>query len=361
MHTLTVELGSRSYQVLVGDGLLLGLADLAGDLVTAPRALVVTDDNVAQHHLAGVVQQLQTRIPRVDACVLPAGEVHKTAATLQRLWDAALAVDADRRMLIVALGGGVVGDLAGFAAATVLRGVRVLQLPTSLLAQVDASVGGKTAINTAVGKNLVGAFKQPSLVVADVAALATLPPRELRNGLGEVVKHAAILDAALLGTLRERARDLLNGDRVVTADVVRRCVQLKAGVVQADEHETGRRKILNYGHTIGHAIEQLSGYGVVGHGEAVAIGMVAAAKLGVALGVGSSVLVDELEATLRALELPTRLPPSLDREALAERVAHDKKVSAQAVDFVLCPRAGYAVVMPIALEQVRAWLRQADL
>ncbi len=358
MQTIRIDLGACAYDVVVGAGALASLAELVASLGPIPRALVVTDDNVAPRYLEPVVASLAGLCSRVDACVLPAGEQHKTLDSLQRVWRAALDVDADRRLLIVALGGGVIGDLAGFAAATILRGVRVVQLPTTLLAQVDASVGGKTAINVAQGKNLVGAFKQPALVVADTSTFSTLEQRELRSGMAEVIKHAAILDAPLLGVVdgwADRGGDILDPALV---DIVARCVRLKAGVVIADEREGGVRKILNFGHTIGHALEKLAGYGVLTHGEAVAIGMLAAARLGERRGISAAGLAVRLRTTLAAVGLPTTYPDGIAPAAIAAEVAHDKKLAADRVDFVLCPSLGRAQVTPIGLAELSAFIAE---
>ncbi len=352
MHTVQVELGDRAYPVHVGAQLLPQLPSLVAGLGAVPRVVVVSDSNVAPLYLGAVVAGLKSVIGIVDEAVIPAGETSKNVDVLTRLWDVVLDGGADRKVVVVALGGGVVGDIAGFAAATALRGVRVVQVPTSLLAQVDSSVGGKAAINRSQGKNLVGAFKQPELVVADVSTLATLPPRELRAGLAEAVKHGAILDADLLNLINARAPELLDAAASATIPVVARCCELKASVVAADEREAGYRRVLNFGHTVGHAIEKLAGYGTVLHGEAVAIGMVAAAEVAQALGLADDGPGRAIRAALDALGLPKSIPAAHAPDALIDAIAHDKKVDASSIGFVVCPAIGTSRVIDLPLRRL---------
>jgi shikimate kinase/3-dehydroquinate synthase len=346
---VAVALGARSYAVEVGVGRLDRLAPALARLgAREGETLLVTDDRVGPLALPAVERALGAYAsgPRV---VLPAGEAHKHLGSVERIWDAALAARLDRRAVLVALGGGVIGDVTGFAAATLLRGVRVVQLPTTLLAMVDASVGGKTAIDRPEGKNLVGAFHQPSEVIADLALLATLPERELRAGFGEIVKMAVIADAPLLGWLEANAAALLAREPEALRHAARAAIAHKARIVGEDEHETtGLRATLNFGHTIGHALEAHSGYSLL-HGEAVALGMIAALRVGAALGLGDRALERRVAALLGALKLPT----DLDARPLAAALpfaAQDKKRAGGKVGFVLAPAPGTATVVPVAFE-----------
>ena len=276
MESLRVALGERSYPIHIGAGLLDSSALYAPHLAGGAVA-VVTNEIVAPRYLARVSKALEAAGARVVEIVVEDGEPAKNWRTLERVFDALLAARCGRDSLLVALGGGVVGDLAGFAAAVYQRGVAYLQVPTTLLAQVDSSVGGKTAINHERGKNMIGAFHQPRAVIADVATLDTLPDRELRAGLAEVIKHGLALDAGFVDWLEANLEKLLARERAALSAAVRRCCELKARVVAADERELGVRALLNFGHTFGHAIEAASGYGTWLHGEAVAAGMVMAA------------------------------------------------------------------------------------
>lgn len=279
METLRVALGGRAYPIHIGAGA-LDAAELYQPHLGAGRVAVVTNAVVGPLYLERVKAALQ-RAGAADvlAVLVEDGESAKSWGTLDRVFDALLGARLGRDSVIVALGGGVIGDLAGFAAAVYQRGIHFIQVPTTLLAQVDSSVGGKTAVNHARGKNMIGAFHQPRAVIADVAALATLPERELRAGVAEVIKHGFALDAALVGWLESNVERLLAGDAAALAHVVRRSCELKAEVVAADEREAGPRILLNFGHTFGHAIEAGSGYGAWLHGEAVAAGMVMAGEL----------------------------------------------------------------------------------
>jgi shikimate kinase/3-dehydroquinate synthase len=353
-----VPLGARSYAVEVGGGRLDRLAPVLGRLgAHAGSTLIVTDDRVGPLATPSVDRALGARDasagkrsggPRV---VLPSGEAHKTIASVERIWDAALEAKLDRKAVVIALGGGVIGDVAGFAAATLLRGVRVVQLPTTLLAMVDASVGGKTAIDRPQGKNLVGAFHQPSAVIADLDLLATLPDRELRAGLAEIVKMAVIADAPLLDFLERSARALVAREPEALRHVARAAIAHKARIVAEDEHETtGLRATLNFGHTIGHALEAHSGYELL-HGEAVALGMIAALRVGAALGLGESALEARVTSVLAALGLPI----DLDARPLAEALPYatqDKKRSGGKVGFVVAERVGASRVVPIAYDEL---------
>ncbi len=330
---IRVDLRERGYDVVVGRGLLGHLADAVPLPAGARRAAVVTQRPVAVHHLEPVVASLQGAGLQVSVHEVPDGEAAKSLDQLGALYRAMAALPLARGDVVVALGGGVVGDLAGFLAATWNRGVAVLQAPTTLLAQVDAAIGGKTAVNLAEGKNLVGAFHQPLGVVADVDTLATLPARERTAGLGEVVKYGLIRDPGILDLLADDPDAATTGDPDLLTELVRRSAAVKAAVVAADERETGERAHLNLGHTYGHAVEALTGYGRYLHGEAVAIGTVLALRLGVALGHTHPTLAARGEALLGALGLPTA-GPVLDRAEVWRTMGRDKKVR-DGVRFVL--------------------------
>ena len=342
VRELQVELGERRYPIRIGRGLLDDPAALAA-LVTGRHALVVTDANVASHYLARVQAALSGKT--TGTVVLPAGEQEKTLARFGDVMAALAALGASRDATVVALGGGVVGDLAGFAAACWMRGVRFVQLPTTLLAMVDSSVGGKTAVDLPQGKNLVGAFHQPAAVLADVATLDTLPPRELRAGLAEVVKYGAIGDAAFFGWLEEHAEALLARDPDALAHAIATSCAHKAGIVARDETEQGERMLLNFGHTFGHAIETQQGYGGLLHGEAIAVGMVLAARLSADLGRAPWSDTARLAALLGRLELPVELPPGLSGDALLARMRLDKKAVSGAVRLILWNGLGRAEVV----------------
>ncbi|MEX2503373.1 MAG: 3-dehydroquinate synthase [Egicoccus sp.] len=333
--SVEVALGERAYPVVVGTGWL----DRFLDHVTLPdgvaRVLLVSQQAVAEAgHLAPVVAALESVGVEVYRYDVPDGEAAKSAGVLRELWEACAEIPLSRRDLVVALGGGVVGDLAGFAAATWNRGVGVLQVPTTLLAQVDAAIGGKTGINLPQGKNLVGAFHQPVAVACDVATLATLPHRIRVEGLGEVVKYGLIADSGLLDLLEGHADEVLAGDAGLLQEIVHRSVAVKARVVATDEREGGERAHLNLGHTYGHAVESLTGYDEVLHGEAVAIGTVVALRLGVRLGRTPPDLAQRGEALLDRLGLPTR-GPALVRDEVWSTIARDKKADAGGVRFVV--------------------------
>lgn len=336
-----VELGERSYDVHVGAGLLNDPAGLAARLAVGPharRAALVTAAPVAAHWSAPLVAGLEAADLEVHTIEVPDGEVAKTAATIADLWARFAEVGLGRDDVIVALGGGVVGDMAGFAAATWHRGTDVIQVPTTLLAQCDAAIGGKTGVNLPAGKNLVGAFHQPRSVVCDTATLSTLAPRELIAGLGEVTKYAFIADPGLADLLSADPDAARTGDGALLAEVVARGVTVKADIVAGDEREGGRRMVLNYGHTFAHAIETLTGYGTFRHGEAVALGMVAAAECGEALRVSAPGLADATRALLQPLGLPVAGCP-IDPDAAWEVMGRDKKAR-DGVRLILCAEMG---------------------
>ncbi|MCC6994091.1 MAG: 3-dehydroquinate synthase [Deltaproteobacteria bacterium] len=337
---IRVELGARSYDVVVGADLFAEAATrIAARQPRVTRVAIVSDDVVAPLYLARLAAALPE--PAVPV-VIPAGEPHKRMATLERMCEAFAAGGLDRRSLVLALGGGVVGDLAGFAAAVYMRGIAFAQLPTTLLAQVDASVGGKTAVDLDAGKNLVGAFHQPSFVLADVTTLASLPARERAAGLAEVVKTGLIGDATLFELCETRAGDLTGAGAAAPSpaaqplwtELVARAVAVKAGVVSRDEREDGERAYLNLGHTVGHAIEAAAGYGPILHGEAVGLGLIAACRVGARLGITGPALEARVTAVLAALGLPTDLEPWLTPEVLA-RTGADKKRTGATLRYVV--------------------------
>ncbi|MGC1816354.1 MAG: 3-dehydroquinate synthase, partial [Casimicrobiaceae bacterium] len=275
MTTLSVGLGDRAYPIRIGSGLLSQAGELLA-IEPRTRMVIVTNAVVASHHLAPLKAALRDRGAQVDVVLLPDGEAHKNLSTLNDLLTRLLELRAERGTTVVALGGGVIGDIAGFAAAVYQRGMPFVQVPTTLLAQVDSSVGGKTGINHPLGKNMIGAFWQPRAVLIDTDCLATLPDRELRAGLAEVIKYGAIRDAGFFAWLEANMRALLARDAAALAHAIHRSCEIKAAIVAADERESGERALLNFGHTFGHAIEAAQGYGAWLHGEAVAAGMVCA-------------------------------------------------------------------------------------
>ncbi|MGH8683576.1 MAG: 3-dehydroquinate synthase [Burkholderiales bacterium] len=356
MQTVRVALGPRSYPIHIGSGL-ARRADLVVPALPQRRAAIVTNTTVARLHLEPLAAALAAAGVACVRIVVPDGEDHKDWATLDTVFDALLEHRCDRQTAIVALGGGVVGDLAGFAAATYQRGVPLVQVPTTLLAQVDSSVGGKTAINHPRGKNMVGAFHQPLVVLADMDTLATLPDRELRAGLAEVIKHGAIRDAGLFAWLEANVERLLARDPDALAHVVKRSVEIKAEVVAADERElAGERALLNFGHTFGHAIEAGLGYGTWLHGEAVGAGMAMAADLSGRLGLLDAASVERLRRVLERAGLPVA-GPLLGAARYVELMALDKKSRAGRTPFILLERLGAAVIRSdVAPEAVRATL-----
>ena len=342
MPTLTVALAERSYPIHIGAGLLAR----AGELLTSPRparAIIVTNPVVAAHHLAPLQAALSRSGVRCEAVLVPDGEMHKDWTTLYDVHTRLLELGAERSTLLVALGGGVIGDLAGFAAATYQRGMPLLQVPTTLLAQVDSSVGGKTAVNHPLGKNMIGAFHQPSAVIIDTTTLSTLPEREYVAGLAEVIKYGAACDRPFFEWLEANVDRVLARDADAIAQAVLESCRIKAEVVARDEREAGERAILNFGHTFGHAIEAAQGYGKWLHGEAVAAGMVCAAKLSQRACAFSPSDTQRLARLLAAAQLPIE-PPRIPVERWLDLMARDKKVEGGALRFVLLEQLGQAIV-----------------
>ena len=342
MITVDVDLAERSYPIHIGSGVLREAgAHLA--LARGARAVIVSNPIVARLHLAPLRRSLDDAGIRSDTVLVPDGEMHKDAATLNDLLTRLLELGAERGTLLIALGGGVVGDLAGFAAAIYQRGIPFVQVPTTLLAQVDSSVGGKTGINHPLGKNMIGAFWQPRAVLIDVDCLATLPDRELRAGLAEVIKYGAIRDVGFFEWLEANVAALVARDPAALAHAIARSCAIKAAVVAADEREAGERAILNFGHTFGHAIEAAEGYGNWLHGEAVAAGMVTAGRLSERVCALASADTARLEALVSAAGLPTA-PPPIRFGRWLELMRRDKKVERSALRFVLLDALGHAVV-----------------
>jgi 3-dehydroquinate synthase len=331
-------LGDAGYDILLGEGLLAHLGELLSRHCPAAHYGLITDSTVAPLY-AGAAAAAIGNVAPVTVVTFPSGEWNKTRETWFTLTDRLLAAGLGRDSAIVALGGGVVGDLAGFVAATYLRGVPYVQVPTSLLAMIDSSIGGKTGVDAPAGKNLVGAFHQPRLVVADLVTLATLPPNHLSAGMAEAIKHGAIADATYFEQVRTLAPRVLEGDRLALRQVVERSVAIKAGVVAEDERERGRRAILNFGHTLAHALEAVTGYELL-HGEAVAVGMAAEARLGLALEITAAPALQALLDTLSAYHLPLRIPPTAVSERMLEVMRHDKKNREASVRFAFLKTIG---------------------
>ena len=340
-----IDLGDRSYDIDIGSGLLEGLADHEA-LPPGTAALIVTNQTVQPLYGPALTAALKPRYPVVYAVVLPDGEEHKNWQTLNLIFDALLQHGCDRKTVLFALGGGVVGDMTGFAAASYMRGVPFVQVPTTLLAQVDSSVGGKTAINHPLGKNMIGAFYQPLLVVCDLATLDTLPARELSAGLAEVVKYGAIADAGFFAWLEDNAEALMARNPDALAHAIATSCRHKAGIVARDETEQGERMLLNFGHTFGHAIETGQGYGGLLHGEAIAVGMVLAARLSADRGRAPWSDTARLAALLERFDLPVALPAGLSGEMLLGHMKLDKKAVSGRIRLILWAGLGQAEVVP---------------
>ncbi len=341
MRTVNVPLGGRSYDIFVGGGLLKKLGAECRKLGLGARCTVVTDGNVGPRYAKAAVASLKAAGFEPIVCTVKAGETSKSLNVVGALYDQFAAHRLERKSFVVALGGGVVGDLAGFVAASYLRGIPFVQVPTTLLAQVDSSVGGKVGVNLKAGKNLVGAFHQPRLVLCDLDTLRTLPKREFRAGLAEVIKYGIIHDEPLFRRLEAQLPKLLKLDAKTLAEVVARCCEIKADVVGQDETETGLRAILNFGHTIGHAIENTAGYGKYLHGEAISIGQVAAAHLSKELLQLSGESVERIRQLFIAAGLPVTIRlNAVQTRRMFEAMKLDKKVSAGEIKFVLAEQLG---------------------
>lgn len=342
---LMVDLGDRSYPIFIGAGLLAEPGCFAPYLASK-QVCIVTNETVAPLYLARLTQSLESALPGLQVAVvtLPDGETYKNLDTLSLIFDGLLAARHNRKTTIVALGGGVVGDMAGFAAASYQRGVPFVQVPTTLLSQVDSSVGGKTGVNHPLGKNMIGAFYQPQTVLIDIDVLNTLPDRELSAGLAEVIKYGLIYDEGFFQWLESNIERLSARDPQALVYAVRRSCEIKAEVVAQDEHEAGVRAILNLGHTYGHAIETEVGYGVCLHGEAVAIGMVMACELSVELGWLDASVLERAKSLIERARLPVTPPPVMTKASFLQHMGVDKKVQDGRIRLVLLKACGKAVV-----------------
>jgi 3-dehydroquinate synthase len=360
---VNVALGTRAYDIVIGRGLLASLGARIAALKPHAKAAIVSDATVAELHLAATQSALAARDIAAASVIVPPGEGSKDFATFERVCEELIAAKVERGDLVIALGGGVVGDLAGFAAACVRRGIEYVQVPTTLLAQVDSSVGGKTGINSRQGKNLVGAFHQPLLVVADTALLDTLPPREFRAGYAEVAKYGLLGDAAFFAWLEANAADVFAGTPA-REHAIAVCCRMKAEIVARDERETGERALLNLGHTFGHAVETAAGFsGRLLHGEAVALGTALAFDFSARRGLLPDGDAERVVRHLRAVGLPTRLseaPGGLpDADGLMELMAQDKKVKRGRLTFILARGIGRAfVAADVDASEVRAFLAE---
>lgn len=344
-----VALAKNSYDIHIGHDLFTAAADDLSVLLAEKQVVIITDANIAPLHLQATEKALAEFARQTVSFILPAGEASKSFGTYEQLVNDILGLPIDRQTVLVALGGGVIGDLAGFAAASLLRGLDFIQIPTSLLAQVDSSVGGKTGINTAAGKNLVGAFHQPRLVLADISMLASLPTRELKAGYAEVVKYGLLGDAAFFEWLEVNGLGVISGDTDVQEEVVRRSCQIKADIVAADEYEAGQRALLNLGHTFAHAFEAVAGYdGRLLHGEAVSAGLVCAFAFSQQLGLCSGQDVMRVTAHLQNMEMPAQndqlAAGQAEPQVLIEHMRKDKKTRQGKLTFILARQIGEAFV-----------------
>jgi 3-dehydroquinate synthase len=340
METLTVSLGDRSYPIHIGENILSRIGELLQKAGLRGKVAVVTNPTVAQLYLDIVHDGLTTSGFEMTAMLVPDGEEHKNLQSLATLYDQLIGERFERQSCVLALGGGVVGDLAGFAAATYLRGIPYVQVPTTLLAQVDSSVGGKTGVNHQDGKNLIGAFYQPRLVLIDVTVLASLPRRELVGGLAEVIKYGIIEDPALFGFMEKEIENLLGLERERLVHAILTSCAIKAGVVEKDERENDYRAVLNFGHTIGHALEAATGYTRFLHGEAVAVGMVKAATLSVQQGLCDQRGFERICRLIKKAGLPLEIPSGISMQGLIQAMEVDKKSAEGKIKFVMCKGIG---------------------
>lgn len=341
-HTLTVHTQSHDYPIFIGDGK-LDLATPILPFIKGKQVMIVSNDVVAPLYLQNLYDKLSEQGLTVATCILPDGEQHKNQASINQIYDALMERHFARDCTLIALGGGVIGDMVGFAAASFMRGVNFIQIPTTLLAQVDSSVGGKTGINHPLGKNMIGAFWQPVCVLANMTTFATLPEREFSAGLAEVVKYALIFDREFLGWLEENSTKILAKDGEILSEMVYKCCDYKAKIVASDERESGNRALLNFGHTFGHVIETHEGYGNWLHGEAVSAGMMQALVLSCKLGFITAADVARVARLLTEFGLPIR-PPKIDVQTALTLMGHDKKVQAGKLRLILLKELGKAVV-----------------
>ena len=341
-----VQLGDRSYEIHIGSGLIEQLASLCAPFIKDRHVVIISDSKVSPLYLDKVESALLPVASRVNSVEVPQGEQTKSLNQCDQLWQLMVNMPSDRKSVVFALGGGVVGDLAGFVAAGFARGIDFIQMPTSLLAQVDSSVGGKTGVNLPQAKNMVGAFWQPKTVIIDIDVLETLDDRNFRAGLAEVIKYGLIMDADLFERIESNMESILNRDASIITELIQRCCQCKADVVREDETETsGRRAILNYGHTIGHAIEAVYGYGEYLHGEAISIGMVAEAEIARALGMVDTEFCSRQKVVFESAGLPVVCPSGKEAE-LVDAMSHDKKVASGTLSFILPTKIGHVKSVP---------------
>ena len=353
MRTFRVELERAAHPVHIGSGILDRAGELAREAgLSAGRAAIVSDSNVATLYASRTIESLKAAGFDPIVIKIPAGEASKSLEMLSILYDRMTEAELDRQSVVFALGGGVTGDLAAFAAATYLRGIPVVQLPTTIVAQVDSSMGGKSGVNHRLAKNLIGAFYQPKMIVADVETLKTLPEREFREGLAEVIKYGAIMDEPMIGDLERDLHAILRRQTAVLESVVERSLKHKAYVVENDEREAGLRKILNFGHTIGHAIEASSGYGKFLHGEAVAVGMVAACAISLRYAGLAAVESDRLTGLIGQAGLPTSTGEGSRGDDFGRALRLDKKRVEKHIEFVLIDRLGHAFTKKLPLEDI---------
>lgn len=356
MRTLQVNLGDRSYPIYLGEGLLDRAGEFLRETGCGEKVGVVTNPTVAGLYLRPAQEALARSGFQVTSILVPDGEEHKNLKSLAAVYDQLIRGRFERGSCVAALGGGVIGDLAGFAAATFLRGIPCVQLPTTLLAQVDSSVGGKTGVNHREGKNLIGAFYQPRAVVIDVAVLQTLPRRELLAGLAEVIKYGIIEEPALFALLEEKLDKIIALDRDLLQEIVGASCSIKARVVERDEREDDYRAILNFGHTIGHALESLTGYEKFLHGEAVAIGMAQAASISAAQGLCNEESLRRIHRLIQRAGLPTAIPSSIKTQDLVRKMEVDKKSAGGKIKFVLCAGIGKTQFFRLSPDEIVARL-----
>mgnify|MGYP003339279481 CR=1 FL=1 len=359
MNTLSVDLGERSYPIHIGSGLCTN-ASLIPPALLKGKAVIVTNQTIAPLYLEAVTNSLRNAGAECIPIVLPDGEAYKSLETLNKIFDALLTHRCERKTPLIALGGGVIGDLTGFAAATYQRGVPFIQIPTTLLSQVDSAVGGKTAVNHPLGKNMIGAFYQPQVVIADMDTLRTLPPREFAAGLAEVIKYGIIADRSFFAYLERTMPSLLKLDSQAVMQIIKRSCEIKAQVVAEDEQESDRRRILNYGHTIGHALEALGGYRSLIHGEAVGIGLVLEADLARHQGYCDAGTVERIRSLVLAAGLSDR-PTSRSAEKVWTAMQHDKKVSQGKVVGVWPESIGQVRIAPVEETVFTEWFQTVSV
>ncbi len=360
MESVRVNLGERSYLILINNGIL----DQAGEIIFScnlgKNAAVITNTTVGPLYRAQVIKTLEQALFHVDVIEIPDGEQYKTLSWIERIHKKLLSFDLDRNSPIIALGGGVIGDMAGFAAATFMRGVPLVQVPTTLLSQIDSSIGGKTGVNLPEGKNMVGSFYQPRMVLIDPSVLATLDMRELRSGMAEVIKYGIIRDQQLFSFLQRNMDEALHLDESVLSSIIKTCCTIKAAITSLDERENGLRAILNFGHTFGHAVETLTNYTEYKHGEAVSIGMAAAARVSAEWGYCSQEDCTEVVSLLEAAGLPIH-PPALSGGDYLDAMQKDKKRVRGNIRMVLMRRIGEVFVEEVSSEKILSTLKKGLL